>query len=136
MISHTKFENRCERVRRLICDRPGITGGELSAATDSFREFERKDVIAALIERGLVRVETTATGGRPRRNYWPVCEPTAATPAASSVTQSEPRRHADDPDPATMTREEILTFNEKRRNENAIVAQIGLPPFALLPEHL
>jgi hypothetical protein len=130
MISHTQFENRCERVRRLICDRPGITGGELSAATDSFREFDRKDVIAALIERGLVRVETTATRGRPRRNYWPICE---TTPAASPVTQPEQRRHADDPDPATMTREQILAFNEKRREENAIAAQIGLPPFALLP---
>jgi hypothetical protein len=117
MNDDVKFSNRCERIRRLIHSRPGITGTELADATGTLGEFERKDAIDWLIAQGAIRKEVTPSRGRPKTTYWP------ATPAASPVTSTEAQpavpRIDGDPDSAQMTPDEIRAFNERRRNLNA-----------------
>jgi hypothetical protein len=127
MNEEDKFHRRNIRIKQLIREQPGITATELSKATASIGEFERQDILELLIEDEKIREEVVKGRGRPTRRYWPVY------PAEASAKPATAARRADDPDPATMTVEQIEAFNDERRTANAIVAQIGWPPLPLLP---
>src|SRR3954453_14333045 len=112
MSDNSQFAKRCERIRRLIYSRPGIEGIELSRATKTLNEFERKDVIDFLVAQRTIRVEVTPTRGRPKRTYWP-------TPAVMPREAYSWAAGVDlDADPAKMTVDQIEAENERRRGLN------------------
>lgn len=68
MVAENEIVAKKKRILREIGDRP-LTGSALSRKTQFLGRRERDELLSDLVACGLVRVETTSTGGRPRTTF-------------------------------------------------------------------